>query len=113
MTADALRQLVRDELSHHALAGGVLDGLVRRAVRDYLRDAITPVNLQPGVAAVRDRLRAALHRLDDKLATYDTQAAAMLLNDLLWDVLAPVVGRSAAQSTALTRGHPPAGDPDA
>jgi CRISPR/Cas system type I-B associated protein Csh2 (Cas7 group RAMP superfamily) len=111
MTADALRQLVRDELNHHALAGGVLDGLVRRAVRNYLADAVTPAHLEPGIAAVRDWLRAALHRADDELAATDTQEFAAALNDLLWDVLAPVVGRNAAQSAA--RGHPPPGDPDA
>jgi hypothetical protein len=104
LTADRVREIVHEELSHHALAGGVLDGLVERAVRNYLHDALTVAHLTPGVAALRDWARAWLHRADDKLAALDTAAAAEELTGVLWEVLRPVVGTS-----GLPRGESPGG----
>jgi hypothetical protein len=102
MTEDRVREIVHEELSHHALAGGIIDNMVERAVRNYLHDALTAAHLVPGVAAMRDWARAWLHLLDDKLAALDTVATAEELSGALWEVLRPVVGAS-----GLPRGESP------
>jgi hypothetical protein len=111
MTEDRVREIFHEELSHHALAGGIIDNVVERAVRNYAHDHVTTVSLTPGVAAGRDELRMLLHRLDDALAAFDPAAGADALNALVWRALTPMVGR--VPSTAVARGHPPPGDPDA
>jgi hypothetical protein len=124
MTEDRVRELIHDELSHHALRGGIIDNVVERAVRNYVADHVTTATLTPGVGAARDFLRMQVHRLDDALAAFDPAAGGEALNALLWRALTPIVGGSSGLPSAESpggsgakaagaesaRGHPPPGD---
>jgi hypothetical protein len=128
MTDNRVREIVHEELSHHALAGGILDDVIERKVSAYVHTHVTTASLTPGVGATRDFLRMHVHRLDDALAAFDPAAGGEALARLLWRWLTPVVGgvsglprgespgqKGAGGAGAVgpdTRGHPPPGDPD-
>jgi hypothetical protein len=105
MTADEVREIIHEELSHHALAGGIIDDVIERKVSRYAHEHLTVATLTPGVGATRDVLRMQLHRLDDALAAFDPAAGGDALARLLWRWLTPVVGGP----SGLPRGESPGG----